>query len=253
MKSLKSINAPDGGLIRMYQYSIDSILFSKSPLPVDLFSGSSNKLAKYRYNRILQINDSIFVGMGGLYGGRFTIFNRYNKDFYSFGKYPDEVSLSNGLKSEAYQGNLIYNEYNQNIVFAESSSELLEFYHFEKNKMQLQKGYYTSIPNYSLVNKGGENHIISSLHGRNIKELTYTKNYVYVLYVQKEDDASLLEKSKGDCILVFDWKGKPIKRYQLDCEVKTITINEDGSRIYALWDNPDPEIIYFDIDSKNQN
>ncbi|MDD4712111.1 MAG: BF3164 family lipoprotein [Bacteroidales bacterium] len=253
VKALNSINAPDMVQRRMYQYPIDSILKSQSPKPINLFDGISNKAADHTFHRILQINDSMFIGMGGYSGGRFTIFNIRNNKYSLTGTYPDKVQISDDFKGSAYQGYLGYNEYNQNIVFVSFDSEMLEFYHFEKNKIRIKKGYYTSIPKYDLKEEGNLKHIMSSLQGRHYISLTYTNEAVYVLYSQKDDSASIMAKCKGNCILVFDWNGKPIKKYQLDCEVKRIEINEDGSKIYALWDNPDPEIIYFDIDSKNQN
>jgi len=247
VKSKQCINAPEATLKRMYQYSIDSLLKIKNVKPKNIFQQSPNKAAQLFFHGIQQINDSIFIGMGGYTGKRFTIFNRYNNKYTYFGDFPDKSEVSLDFKGSAYQGAIKYNEYSQKLVFISNTSEMLEFYDCKNDRMNLLKGYYTSIPVYKFVEEGGTRHIASFCPGKHFMSLTYTKNYVYILYVQKEDDASIFEKCKGDCILVFDWKGKPIKKYQLDCEVKTIEINEDGSRIYAIRNNPDPEIIYFNI------
>jgi hypothetical protein len=112
----------------------------------------------------------------------------------------------------------------------------------------LEKGYYTSLPSYSLKesDNGVKNLQIQIESGHTIA-LSSSDKFIYVLYANTAKDASFEDKFKSNLILVFDWNGNPVKKYILDCKVKTIEVSDNEKRIFAVCDNPDPEIICFDL------
>ena len=244
------INTADNLQARMYQYSLDSILSSNKALPINLFTGAVNENTKNIYSRILQIDDSIFIGMPGRAAGRFVIFNKNNHDSNGQGEYPKNESqplLSESMIGSAYQGYLHFNRSNQKLVYASSASEMLEIYTYKDMQITLDIGYYTTLPKYSLVEIGGAKGVKSHIRGGRFIGLSCSDNFIYALYSKKDDDASIFEKLIGNEILVFDWAGVAIKKYKLDCEVKEISINKNEKIIYAIRDNPDPEVIYFEM------
>jgi hypothetical protein len=94
--------------------------------------------------------------------------------------------------------------------------------------------------------KAGVN-ISNIIEGGHFIGLSISDKYIYALYSLKDKDASVQDKFRGNTIFVFDWEGKPIKKFVMDCDVKAIEVSDDEKRIYAIFDNPDPEIIYFEL------
>jgi hypothetical protein len=246
------INIPDNLQARMYQYCIDSILYSDNVQPIDLFSFSVNENVKDVYYRILQINDSIFVGIQSNSSERFLVFNINNNEVYPQGKDPEDKNQQNNTikkrLSDAYQGDLKYNYSNNKMVFASMNSEMFEIYKLNNLNLTLEKSYYTSLPSYSLKETSdGAQYVSMQITGGHTLSLAISNQLIYMLLSKKGQEVSFYEMFKSNLILVFDWDGKPVKKFLLDCEVNEIEISTDEKRIYAIRDNPDPEVIYFDI------
>jgi hypothetical protein len=248
------INIPDNFQARMYQYSLDSILYSNEVQPNDLFSSSKNKHTKNMYSRILQVNDSIFLGIQISNLGRFLVFNINSDESYPQGEFPksdDQQKLPDEnikMLGDAYQGYLRYNYVQNKVVYASSNSEIVEIFKLNGLHLELEKGYYTSLPSYSLKETGdGGKFLQLQIDNGHTIDLSSSDKFIYVLYADAAKDASFEEKHISNLILVFDWNGEPVKKYILDAKVKAFTVSEDEKRIFAVYNNPDPEIIYFDL------
>lgn len=72
-----------------------------------------------------------------------------------------------------------------------------------------------------------------------------TNQYIYALYSGKRKGEES-NYNLGNCILVFDWDGKPIKKYLLDQELIHFDINEKEQRLYAV-SKPENYIIYYNL------
>jgi hypothetical protein len=146
----------------------------------------------------------------------------------------------------AYLGHLQYNYSNNKMVYASWDCEMFEIYQLNKFNLSLEKGYYTSLPAYTPKETAGGARYLLPHENNHTLSLTSSDKLIYQLLCNKGKDVKLLESIKSNLILVFDWDGKPIKKFILDCEVKAIEISPDEKRIYAIRDNPDPEVIYLD-------
>jgi hypothetical protein len=64
-----------------------------------------------------------------------------------------------------------------------------------------------------------------------------TNKYIYSLYSGKVINTSSIKELSDSFlskyIYVFDWEGKPVKRYELDQEVRSITVDEKNNILYA--------------------
>ena len=78
-----------------------------------------------------------------------------------------------------------------------------------------------------------------------------TDKRVYLLYSGRSiEDTNVNSHEKArlaNQIHVYDWNGKPIKKFETDVDLEKICINETENIIYAIAYNPDPEIVYFKL------
>lgn len=72
-----------------------------------------------------------------------------------------------------------------------------------------------------------------------------TNQYIYALYSGKRKGGES-NYNLGNCIYVFDWDGKPIKKYLLDQDLIHFDINEKEQRLYAV-SKPENYIIYYNL------
>jgi hypothetical protein len=61
------------------------------------------------------------------------------------------------------------------------------------------------------------------------------REYVYALYADKKliNEDGTGNTFSSDVVLVFDWKGHPVKKYRLTKEAYYITVNERTNKLYA--------------------
>jgi hypothetical protein len=204
------------------------------------------------------LDTSIFFASGGNHDKLFTIVNTKNSTFEEFGDFPSEdtneiTDLPPMFKKMAYNGKLKYNSVLKKLVYVSIASEMFEIYNFDGSGVELAMGNYSTIPKYNkVVREGGAMGVITEFltngKGRNIG-VTASDENIFILY-QNYERAGVQEETDNkpaDMILVFDWNGKPVKIYELDRFVKTITYDNARNRLWAIHDNPDPEIIYFEL------
>ncbi|HAC21725.1 MAG TPA: hypothetical protein DCF91_06455 [Porphyromonadaceae bacterium] len=72
-----------------------------------------------------------------------------------------------------------------------------------------------------------------------------TNQYIYALYSGKRKGGES-NYNLGNCVYVFDWNGKPVKKYLLDQDLIYFDINEKEQRLYAV-SKPDNYIMYYDL------
>ena len=52
----------------------------------------------------------------------------------------------------------------------------------------------------------------------------------------------------GKDVLVFDWKGNPIKHYKMDKAVRCISVADNNKTMYAYASLPQPTILKYKLD-----
>ena len=108
----------------------------------------------------------------------------------------------------------------------------------------------TAYPDYITEEKGNgfgaplkPTNIISYIHAY------ATDHFAYFLYSGKTIEEFINEKSMyyGDNLFVYDWKGNLVKNIKLDIPCQYFCISNDDKKMWAITENPDPNIIMFDI------
>ena len=253
----RGINAWDAMLRRLYHCSYESLKDSTEVKFQEIIGNTSNKLFDKFFPNVLQMNDSMFLCLGGSSNKRFELINIRNNQTYETGEYPpmeQETNVMQGIRDIAYNGLIRFNPKENKVAFLSLESEMFEIFEVKESGLELVYGSYTSIPQYQQVSTGGG--ITAKLvdpagfKGRNYW-ISTNDEYIYILYAKKMPDEDTSSKrfspNSANDLLVFNWKGKPVKHYQLDCAVNSIAVTSDSKRIYGIsTDNEEPVMIFWD-------
>ncbi|MDR2909949.1 MAG: TolB-like 6-bladed beta-propeller domain-containing protein [Bacteroidales bacterium] len=252
----KGLNVWDVNKRKFYFFSnsnleSDSTFFQNVPL--NMAEGMLD-----RYNSVIQLDTFVFFASGGNNEKLFTLIDTKNNTVKDVGDFPPEDTneikdLPPFFRKMAYNGRLKYNSTLRKLVYVSIASEMFEIYNFDGSGVELSAGNYSTIPKYKkVVREGGYSSVATELiNGKGINiGVTASDDNIFMLYQDFERSGMKEETDNklADMVLVFDWDGNPVKIYELDSFVKTaITYDKGRNRLWAIRDNPDPEIIYFEL------
>ena len=57
----------------------------------------------------------------------------------------------------------------------------------------------------------------------------------------------IMNQEHNPNIFVFDWDGKPVKQYQLDCFISTFAVDETNDCLYGVFIDDIDHIYKFDL------
>ena len=211
------------------KYSLDSLRNKKE-------SGAFIKLANYnvqdaKNSRLIAIDDSTFVS-GGTYKTRYQylLFDKNNKildygvDIYNV----SDSAFNMYTKYLANQGDLVKHPKEKKFVYSVNFSSNMDFFEIKNDKIELIKSLRLGNPIYKpTTGQMGDNTFYSADLTEDSQvgyiNLSATEKYVYALYSDKKLYAN---GRKSNTVLVFDWKGTPVKKYLLDNDAYYIAVDE---------------------------
>ncbi|HRW62320.1 MAG TPA: BF3164 family lipoprotein [Bacteroidales bacterium] len=192
------------------------------------------------------INDSLFVGTGILLEGKYALINQIGELINVSYDYPFDENHPNidyDMLGMAFQSIKTSNKDISRFVSGDLNCDLLTFFTYDSNGLIKLKEYNTYLPIYEEVRAGGGYGARLSRDNKNgFVDLKSTSNYVYALYSGNSFNELNSDAFKAKNVLVFNWDGEPIVRFILDEFVISIDITEDDNFIYAIVNNPYPEI-----------
>ena len=201
------------------------------------------KLFATRFNTILSF---------GFYDDCMFYLQRDNQLLQKIGEFPyrdaDERKIDNRLKGMAYQGVLQNNLSNDRFVYAVNSAEIAWFYRIDSLKAVPVCKYEFTYPEYKPAQRG--NARSAAISSRNVKtfiDVTATDDRVYMLYSGKNFKESGMRAFEGGVLYVFDWEGRPLKKYLLDVPITRLCVNKEGNMIYAFANIPETTLVKFEI------
>ncbi|WP_080904339.1 BF3164 family lipoprotein [Parabacteroides sp. Marseille-P3160] len=252
----KGINYWDAMLKRLYFCSYDSLLFESEIINVNLIENIKNKeLFNHFFPNVLQIRESLFLGIGDSGDKRFSIINTEQNTITQTGDYPlqDKISgVQPFVKASAYNGFIRFNAGKKRIAYISRNSEMFEIFDISTTELKLFYGNYTTIPKYQQIssNMGITVKTDYYTNGRNICVST-TDDYIFILgkphnvNIDKENVQKATDTVNQ--VFMFDWDGRPIAHYLLDCNLTSISATEDSKRLYGILNEEEARIVYFDL------
>ena len=254
------LNIWDSGSSKLYFFlnsDLESGLINFQNISVNINDDRLN-----RYDSVIQLDTFVFFASGGNNDKQFTLFDTKRNMVKEIGDYPPEdktdidKSFPPIFRKQAYNGRLRYNSSIKKLVYISIASEMFEIYNFDGADVEFAMGNYSTIPKYKEDSSGGVIRVMTELatNGKGINDgITVSDKNIFILYkdykrlgIEQEVDTD----KPADIVLVFDWNGKPVKKYELDCPVMKIDYDKARNRLWAVHyneDTLDPEIIYFEL------
>ena len=200
--------------------------------------------------------DGRYLGIGSYENSMFTLYNTTGtaqKEFYEYPyKNKEDKSIKNHLRAMAYQGKFCSNPSKNKFVYAASFSDILHFYQWDGDSLKIILKIENSYPEYTPEESGGG---FGAAMDKD-KPCGYlsayaTEQFVYVLYSGDIPNETIMKgiNFSGDQLFVYNWKGEKVKAIKLDIRCTMIAVSPDDEILYAIANNPDPELERFDLKS----
>lgn len=162
-----------------------------------------------------------------------------------FGDYPKEYKSDNPMQNYSnFMGELAVKPDGTRWMIAHKLTDMLEIYDNKLNLLKRIQGPDGILPQAKVTGEG-----IS--HGKDVKTGYFfpvaTDKYIYVLYAGGKYDGQSQKRYLHDKLLVFNWKGKPVKYYQLSDPVLHFTVDEKRNMLYGLSDSPEVHIVAYSL------
>lgn len=191
-------------------------------------------------------NDSTFIipDYSGEY--RFCWVDAHGHTINRTGKIP--VEDSNAAKSlpalaQAWRSFIDYNPHNGVLAAATQLGEVLEIYNLKDSTHTVIEGP-NSEPQYAI---SGGYAIPDGIMG--FTDIHVTDQYIYAVFQGKTFKEISNNQGQftdgGEYIYIFNLKGEPIKKYDLDHNIYAIQVDEANNRIMALDVNYDQPVLTF--------
>lgn len=222
------------------KYSLDSLRCGK-------LNGSPVYLTKYdipdiQISRLIALDDSTFVG-AGTYKSRYQyfLFNTKNHvldcgvDVYN----ASDSTFNTYTKFLSNQGDLVMHPEKKLFASSVNFSSNIDFFTIENNKIRLIQSLRLGNPISESVtgSLGGEVYYSVNCTEHSVIgyiNLSATSRHVYALYSDKKAHES---NRSSNVVLVFDWKGNPVRRYELDADAYYIAVDEEQQNMLAAIKN----------------
>lgn len=203
---------------------------------------------------VKQISDNSYLGMGPYPKEMFVFMDSLSNTKSSFSEFPykdsSEKALKNHLRAMAYQGRLVLNTDRDRVAFTSIWGEIFHIYKVEKDSLVLLNKSEKVYPKYTV--EDSQDGYSAPMYGSNIVgyiSSTANNQYIYLLYsgTNLEDYAKAQKEFDASTIHVFNWEGEKVQTLTLDIPCTNICISSDSQVLWAITNNPDPELVKFNL------
>lgn len=207
---------------------------------------------KNSIDKVVSLTDTTYIGIGPFDGN-----SRYiqvegegdDANFLEF-RYPKNSSnLPNELNYLAFQANLSLKPDKSHFIAASIFSEQFEVFAIKDNRVT-DKIYEFNNVNISWNDRSqGEFKQIEFLddHETGFINVTTTDKYIYLLYAGRSKGEFKDKAFQSNTVLVYEWDGTPVIRYELDEDIYNLSVNSNNSLMCGLIRGRDPDIILYPL------
>lgn len=221
---------------------------------MNILSGQITKYFSPENSRCLDIvkMNNGFIATGVFDDGMFAVWD--NDVFVNYmNKYPEDDYDDDKMaaKALAYQGKLLVNEHLNRFIFCSTLFSYFELFQFDTKELKsIKKSYWGEYKYHIDIEHGTSAHPYEN-NREGYVDACVTNNKIYLLYsgrsIEDIDVATHEEAGLSNQILVYDWDGNPIVKYETDVDLASICVNTSGNIIYGISHNPDPDVVFFEI------
>jgi hypothetical protein len=203
------------------------------------------------YKSICQILSGNFVGLGPMNDScMYSIFNAKGKRLasaYNFPEAGNNKKFSQELIARMHYGVIKANPEQDLAACILYYSGFLEIIKINDTKIESSKRIELQMPKCTFVSDGhGGTRLLKDRTGIVGNLLLDTnKDYIYVAY--SENTIQEPGGSYAKYIQLYDWKGNPVKQYELDHPVIAMAVSQAGDFIYGISENPYPIIVKYTL------
>ncbi len=202
-----------------------------------------------QFDRSLNIQQMIPLADGsyvttGFFNMRFAVLDNRGNLVYYMNNYPDEKEVDDQrVKSRVFQGDFVTNPAHDRFAFYYHQSDVIEFYALKKGKLQATISYTCKVADYTFSE--GNKPVIINGHDYFLNACA-SNQFVYVLYAEP-DDESTRPQIAGNTLLVFDWNGKPVMRYNMPVKLTAIAVDPTDRLLYGISLQPEGALVEFSL------
>lgn len=187
-----------------------------------------------------------WVASGRFPDCRFLIMDKTGKIVSRCGDYPSfmggESSIPNFPKFMFHQSMFGFQKDSSRLVSV--TGHVIELWNYSENKLVLSQRQLLSPYTYSYQEGDFWASANASKNVEKGAERIYcTDKYIYVQYNPNTNENIYKKKDflKSE-ILIFNWDGLPVIKLNVDRQIICFCVDEDNSKIYCMFNNPDPSI-----------
>ena len=202
---------------------------------------------RLRSSDLLKIDD-YFVGAGSaVKDNRFQIFDSQGNFLTSCLHYkkPDNYyGMPDNIYATVFQGDYTVHPDNKKFAFATSMSGSIQFFDFTPESISLNTDLFFYHPSFT---EEGTYATYKRDSKMGFPMIDSDSHYVYALYAGNKTLGEHIFSLGSDHILVYDWNGNPVKRYELEIPLFTFCLNAAGDKIYGVAFDPETIIVQYDL------
>jgi hypothetical protein len=227
---------------RLLQYTFDQFLNEKESSPHSRIKIDGN------VSKALVANDKIITNATDYPDSRFTIFDMDGKFINNAGSMPDaKVDMTPFEKFESYGSNMVLSPDKLSVFVAYMETDLIEIYDTEGNLKARKHGPDGFLPARQEVRSGNNSRVG---YNRGARDAYYApaafEDEIWVQYAGNIYDSSIPNSFLHNKIIVFNWKGEPLRIYTTDIPFYCLAVDRDHHTIYAVTVDPEFEIVKYE-------
>lgn len=192
---------------------------------------------------------NMFVGSGGDVDGRFGLYNQngdYLKKSLMYLKPEKYKDFPERVFATGFQGCYAISSENKKIAFATFQSGSIHIFNYFNNSVETVKEL-----NFFDPEMKRDNWVCAFSYKKTrsgFSSIDTDHKYIYLLYSGRLMSEYPYEFNHCEYLLVFDWNGKPIKKYKLDNALISMCLNGKADKLYGIAYLPETTIIQYDLE-----
>jgi hypothetical protein len=198
-------------------------------------------IADFRPMRIVLMNDSIKIALGGFEKGRFGIFSSHRILNCPY-DYPFNYKEIQGIyRGSVFQSRMKTNQLENRFVLSMLSSDIFEIYQLTDTTVErIFISPYKHIP--TIWKKGNRYTINYARSVAGITGMAVTENYICFTYSSQSYEEAVQSSLYSNEILFYDWNGNKVKKVILPFSIGRFCL--DDNYIYGLRTEGEETCIY---------